>query len=342
VPGVAIVNQPSVTPRTDAGVEIDFATEAKLEAVRLLLVALDAKDFSTEVTLDNFLTAFNGEDFASQATLQALLTAFNNEDFASEVTLAALKTAFDAEDFASETTLASIKDTDGIKKITDALPVGANVIGKTITRSGAKGTSVGADITSTPYDANTEALHIDVIDTNASRLFAKLVIATYHLPALVGSKDVVMIDLSDAGGDYKHVGSSSVKPLQISASIVKSTIGAKWRSKIGIILVIDGTAATIFWSDAATLYALDTSAVEQHKAAVFPSPIDFEVSGGALVDFAGGFIETGVTEYNTGATLDNVVGNPTTPAVGDMVLRIINESGGGDAEVAYGVRYLVD
>jgi hypothetical protein len=184
--------------------------------------------------------------------------------------------------------------------------------------------------------------YVDVRDSDASRQAAKLVIATYHAPALAASADIVLIDLSDAGGDYKHVGTSSVKVTQLSASIVKTSIGAKWRAKIGIILIIDATDATVFWSDAATLFALDTAAVEQHKAAAFPNPIDFAVSGGSLVDFSGGFIEAGVAEFNTGTPLDNVVGSATTPAVGDMVLRVVLESGGGEAEVAYGVRYLVD
>ena len=76
-----------------------------------------------------------------------------------------------------DSVLDSIKDTDGIKKITDPLPAGTNnigdvdlassipsgtnIIGRTITRSGDKGTSVAADLTSNPIDANTEALHID-------------------------------------------------------------------------------------------------------------------------------------------------------------------------------------
>jgi|GEM_PF-6127775 len=39
-------------------------------------------------------------------------------------------TSIDGKDFATETTLTSIKDTDGVKKITDALPVGDNVVGR--------------------------------------------------------------------------------------------------------------------------------------------------------------------------------------------------------------------
>ena len=157
-----MAKSPAAIIYNSAGTEQILATEAKLEAVRVLIEALGNEDFATEATLDAFLTAFNGEDFASQTTLAALLAAFNAEDFSTETTLAALKAAFDAEDFASQTTLAallsafnaedfasqttlaladgrlttidavldSIKDTDGIKKITDQLPAGTNEIGK--------------------------------------------------------------------------------------------------------------------------------------------------------------------------------------------------------------------
>jgi hypothetical protein len=131
-------------PRNDVilfandGTELDLATQTKLEAVRVLMAALEGKDFATQATLDAFLTAFGSEDFASQTTLAALLAAFDAEDFSSETTLAALLVAFNAEDFASETTLLaadgrlttidavldSIKDVDGIKKITDPIGIG--------------------------------------------------------------------------------------------------------------------------------------------------------------------------------------------------------------------------
>ena len=119
----------------------DFASETTLAAFKS---NFDGTDFATQTTLAALLTAFNAEDFASQTTLAALLSAFNAEDFASETTLAAFKTAFDSRDLATQTTLAavlvknteidavldSIKDTDGIKKITDPLPVGTNVLGR--------------------------------------------------------------------------------------------------------------------------------------------------------------------------------------------------------------------
>jgi hypothetical protein len=212
-----------------------------------------------------------------------------------------------------------------------------------LTRSGAKGTSVAADITSTPYDANTEALHVDIIDSAASRLASKLIVAGYHAAALGGTTYILMIDLSDGdGGDYKHVGSSSIKLTTVTGSLVKSSIGSQWRSIVGIIMAIDATEATIHWLDAATLFALDTSTVEQHKATIVPSVLDLEVSGGAMVNSSGGYDEAGVTAVNTTGTLNNVVGNAKTPAVGDMVLRVTQNSGGGTAETAYSVRYLVD
>jgi hypothetical protein len=62
---------------------------------------------------------------ATQSTLNSLLTAFNAEDFATQTTLLAA----DGRLTTIDAVLDSIKDTDGIKKITDALPTGANQIG---------------------------------------------------------------------------------------------------------------------------------------------------------------------------------------------------------------------
>ena len=103
-----MAKSPAAIIYNSAGTEQILATEAKLEAVRVLIAALGAEDFATETTLDAFLTAFGNEDFASQTTLAALLAAFNGEDFATETTLAALKAAFDAADFASQATLAAL------------------------------------------------------------------------------------------------------------------------------------------------------------------------------------------------------------------------------------------
>jgi hypothetical protein len=341
---------------------VDYATQTTLAAVLVdtgqieaLLTTIDA-DTSALVLVD-YATATNQTDGSQKTQVVGVggnIAVVNSSGQvavqnppnlnvpASTLATEATLLVADGRLTTIDAVLDSIKDVDGIKKITDALPVGANVIGKTVTRSGAKGTSVAADITSTPYDANTEALHVDVIDSLAQRQAAKLVVASYHAAALAATTHILFIDLSDGGGDYKHSGSSSLKIIQLAASIVKSSIGSQWRSLVGVILAINATEATMHWMDAATLFALDTSAVEQHKASVFPSAIDLAVSAGALTFFAGGFVETGVTDVNTTGTLDNVVGNATTPAVGDMVLRVTKDSGSGTAEVAYSSRYLVD
>lgn len=74
-----------------------LATEAKLEAVRLLIASLDGKDFATQTTLNALLTAFNAEDFASEAKLEAvrlLIASLDGKDFATQTTLAALNAKF--------------------------------------------------------------------------------------------------------------------------------------------------------------------------------------------------------------------------------------------------------
>lgn len=52
----------------------------------------------------------------------------------------------------TEDTLASIKDTDGVKKITDALPEGLNVIGRVIPSNGEGHPAVGHDEGEYPTD----------------------------------------------------------------------------------------------------------------------------------------------------------------------------------------------
>ena len=79
---------------------------------------LENTDFATETTL----VSLEGKDFATQATLLDAydrLVEIEGKDFATETTL------LDAYD-----KIVKIKDTDGIKKITDPLPIGDNNIGR--------------------------------------------------------------------------------------------------------------------------------------------------------------------------------------------------------------------
>lgn len=129
------------------------ASEATLEAARLLLVALEGKDFATQTTLATraseatleaarlLLVSLDGKDFATaanQTAIGVILSAIEAKvatettlaTRASEATLATRATEATLATRASEATLASIKDTDGIKKITDELPAGTQEIGK--------------------------------------------------------------------------------------------------------------------------------------------------------------------------------------------------------------------
>ena len=114
-------------PNLDAALST-IATESKLEAVRALLQTIDAdtssiaaEDFATETTLATLATETKLE------AVRVLLASIDGKDFSTETTLSAA----DAKLATIDSVLDSIKDTDGIKKITDALPVGDNNIGRT-------------------------------------------------------------------------------------------------------------------------------------------------------------------------------------------------------------------
>jgi len=97
----------------------DFATQTTLYDSYNKLISLNNKDFATETTL----ASLESKDFATQSTLYDSynkLISINNKDFATEATL------HDAYEIVT-----SIKDTDGIKRINDPLPIGDNIIGRT-------------------------------------------------------------------------------------------------------------------------------------------------------------------------------------------------------------------
>lgn len=99
---------------------------------------LNAKDYATQTTLASLLAkvisapateanqaTLNAKDFATQTTLASILAKIIASP-ATETTLTSIAGYVDG----LEALLTAIKDTDGIKKITDALPTGSNLIGK--------------------------------------------------------------------------------------------------------------------------------------------------------------------------------------------------------------------
>jgi len=117
-----------VNPATEdtlAGV----ATETKLEAVRALLATIDADTGHLNVDLSTIATETKLE--AVRALLATIDADTSNLDVAlsTRATEATLATA-DGRLTTIDAVLDSIKDTDGIKKIVDALPIGDNIIGR--------------------------------------------------------------------------------------------------------------------------------------------------------------------------------------------------------------------
>jgi len=153
------ITLPKATPTPGSSDQEDFEDNfAALAATRVpslqvnvptLPLPADAATETTQATL------------ATEATAATLLTESDFDTRVGEVSasptantlLARLKAVNDtlvAEDFASETTLAAIKNTDGIKKITDALPTGSNTIGG-VTQSGTWTVQPGNIANTTPW-----------------------------------------------------------------------------------------------------------------------------------------------------------------------------------------------
>lgn len=145
----------SIVIYDQAGNELTVATEATLEAARVLLASLDGKDYATQTTLATL---------ATEATLEAarvLLVSLDGKDFATETTQVALGVILSAIEtkVATETTLASIKDTDGIKKITDGVQLNAGTaeIGKVAQGTKAAGSAAWPTVL---YDAAGNAVTV--------------------------------------------------------------------------------------------------------------------------------------------------------------------------------------
>ena len=301
---VVPVSVASIPLPTGAATEATLAlvaTEVKLEAVRVLLASLDGKDFSTQTTLASILV--------DTGQIEALLA-----------TIDADTSALAAFDFATGTV-----QTDGTQKA--------------IARSGDKGTAVAADITSTPFDVNTEALHTDEIDSRLLRERDKLVTANYAKEAVVATTYYILVDLDGVPYPHDETGARLIMAGAASQGF-KSNVGAKWAVQIGVIMTIDGTDAKIAWLPIASLTLRDTSRFSggQHLP-LFPDYVDLAQAAGVFTKIASNLYESGVTAVNTGITLEDALGNSVTPAVGDMLLRAELISGSGSLDFKFAVQY---
>lgn len=159
-----------------------------------------------------------------------------------------------------------------------------------------------------------------------------------------GETDTVYYDLIDLDGpDYKHTPGSAAKVIGIAGKGLKTNSGSQWAIQLAVILRIDGTDADLGILPGGSISLRDTSIFGASESfIIFPAFLDLEVSGGDFVKIANGFQELGVTDINTGTTIEDALGNNVTPAVGDVLLRVNRIQGAGTLSFAYGVQYWVE
>jgi len=370
--------------------------EAKDFATEITLTSLESKDFATETTLQtlatedtltdayNKLDSLEAKDFATEATLANL----EAKDFATETTLQTLATeatltdaynkldSLEAKDFATEATLSdayeAIRDilyTDGIKKITDPLPIGDNDIGRVklidaystqipildgyVLETTAPGLPVMAK---NVVDDSAQFLHTDedgylqVVSSNTFTVRSRGVVGADFSKSDINATETYYIgidlDNNSGAGPYKHAWSSGewINITAINGLLIKEKPGDEWDGFVGVILRIDGTDSDIGWLQIGALHARDTGDFESTAVSdKFDTPLNLEVSGGDLVKIALGYISTSVTAVNTGITLSDIQGNNVTPAIGDVVIKAIRSaSSSGVADIHYYIGYLVE
>lgn len=156
----------------------------------------------------------------------------------------------------------------------------------------------------------------------------------------VGSEHFLLIDVDGVG--YKHPAGTKAKLVAVRAGAVKSNSGSKWSLRLGTVLAITPTEAIVGYSIFAGVNLQDSSALSATTdvETLFPVYLDLEVSAGDFVRITTA-IKVTETGINTAGTLPNAAGTPSTPAVGDVVLSVLNISGGGTLDYAYSTAYVV-
>jgi len=149
------------------------------------------------------------------------------------------------------------------------------------------------------------------------------------------------IDLDGPG--YKHTSGTKVIVGAAGGRAIKSNSGAKWQVTLMVVLRIDGTDADLGILPLASVSLLDTSKFSgDSQVVLFPAVQDFSVSSGEFEKVTDGSQELNVTAVNTGTTVQDVLGNSVTPAVGDVLLRATKISGGGTLGFTYSMQYWVE
>lgn len=168
---------------------------------------------------------------------------------------------------------------------------------------------------------------------------AGVVLAELRAPATASPTYRLLIDLSNAAGAHKHVLAGPARLLYLTSWLEKQRSTAAWEAALGTILAIDDTEATVGYIEAGWVSAHRTDRfAERRHDPPYPSIIPLDVLSGDY-RFIGTSQKVTTTDLNTGVTIGDIGGNPQTPAVGDVIVRALRTSGGGDAEFYFGAHY---
>lgn len=187
---------------------------------------------------------------------------------------------------------------------------------------------------STKYDAKvTEDGELAVTSTERERN----VYAIVHNDSVgTGNTDYLLVDLSDTT-NFPHSDTTRIDVSAINIHLAQDSGTPDGEILIGVITRIDGVNSDITWGFVLDFnLPVNTNIRENFNYA--PSQLKFEVVGGNTTRIISDYSVLNDTTINTGVSMDSPRGsNTVTPAVGDIVLRIVN--GAGSMHMFTGIMY---
>jgi hypothetical protein len=157
--------------------------------------------------------------------------------------------------------------------------------------------------------------------------------------ATAGPTYLLLIDLDNEGGFYKHTATGSIQALAASAQLSKTKAGDQWEVDIGVVLAINASEATLGFLEGGALSASDTSTFRaQNRNTLFPVTLSLKVVSGDFDKIATNFKQTN-GDLTTSTLIDDIGGVGRVPAVGDVVIKVVRSSGNGAAAIFYTIGY---
>lgn len=135
-----------------------------------------------------------------------------------------------------------------------------------------------------------------------------------------------LIDISDTNG-WPHDFAGPVHVSVIYLNLDKAA-AARGTLAVGTITRIDGTNADVEFFSGISFTENDSSSINE-AANIAPTQLKTNLAGNTLRDFKTSIKATNVTALNTGTTVQFGSAGPTfTPALGDIVVRLITTTAG--------------